>query len=77
VVPKELNKHDIRNYLELIYDLTVLKVHTVIMPGRTWRNKRTGIKYRTGEVKKAFVYLDEEFTVIFSSLPIPCLYLIL
>jgi len=64
-VPMTFNKFQIKNYLEEIYKIKVLKVNTLIMVGKTktymGQNKGYGRMYKKPDFKKAYVTLDEVF----------------
>ncbi len=56
-VRKDANKLQIKEAVELAFDVTVLKVNTMVMPGKTRRVGRS--KGQTAEWKKAVVTISE------------------
>ncbi len=58
VVPKSVNKIEIRNAVEEIFNVKVKQVNTMIMPGKPKR-LRFGQEGHTGEWKKAIVTLEK------------------
>lgn len=60
-VPLNLNKIQIRNYLEELYQVEVEKVHTMIMLGKEKTNPKTGRKTKSPDYKKAYVRLVHPF----------------
>ncbi|OMH79685.1 54S ribosomal protein L23, mitochondrial [Zancudomyces culisetae] len=60
-VPLNVNKFDIRDYLTHLYNVKVTDVRTLVLPGRTIIDKKTGQKTLTKRVKKAVVTLDKDF----------------
>lgn len=61
-------KPEIKQYLEKVYNLKVLKVNTLITNGKI---KKTMMRqrYREPDIKKAYVYLDQEVSEKFKSIP--------
>ncbi|GBG32913.1 50S ribosomal protein L23 [Hondaea fermentalgiana] len=57
-VPPQMNKFQISDYLEAVYDLRVKKVHTVNYDGKVKR--RNGLPFKQKAYKKAVVYLHTE-----------------
>ena len=53
-VAVNMGKIDIRNFLESVYDVRVLKVNTMIYNGK-WKRSRMGTFYRRPDFKKAIV----------------------
>jgi len=51
------NKNQIKNAVEMLYDVKVLNIKTSILPGKTKRAGK-GVK-KTSKVKKAYVQLSE------------------
>ena len=58
VVPKSVNKIEIRNAVEGLFNVRVKQVNTMIMPGKPKR-LRFGREGHTGEWKKAIVTLEK------------------
>jgi ribosomal protein L23 len=59
-VPLNFNKFQIKNYLEELYGVRVLKVNTSIFVGE-WRRTPWFHKYKAKDTKKAMVTIDGEF----------------
>lgn len=55
-VPVGLNKTEIRSLIQKTFPVQVIKVHTQITPGKSYRTGRSGRAYRPN-VKKAVVTL--------------------
>ncbi len=62
VVPKQVNKIEIRNAIEEIFNVKVKKVNTMIMSGKP---KRVGWKYQgyRSDWKKAIVTLEKGYKI--------------
>ncbi len=58
VVPKSVNKIEIRNAIEEIFGVKVKRVNTMIMPGKPKR-LRWNLPGKTSEWKKAIVTLEK------------------
>jgi ribosomal protein L23 len=59
-VPLNVNKMQIRNYLEEIYKLDIVKVDTSILLGKR-RLNYLGFHFKRPDVKKAYVTLKDKF----------------
>eukprot|EP01123_Difflugia_compressa_P003222 TRINITY_DN14110_c0_g1_i1.p1 TRINITY_DN14110_c0_g1~~TRINITY_DN14110_c0_g1_i1.p1 ORF type:complete len:115 (-),score=28.73 TRINITY_DN14110_c0_g1_i1:11-355(-) len=57
-VPVNQTKYEIAKYLQQIYQLDVIKVNTLIHPGKWKRDAKMKRKYREKAVKKAMVTFD-------------------
>ena len=53
-----MGKIDIRNFLESVYDIRVLKVNTMVYNGK-WKRSRFGTFYKKPDFKKAIVTYAE------------------
>jgi len=60
-VPLNVNKIQIRNYLEEIYKIDVVKVNTMIYLGKERRSHRTGLRQKKSDYKKAYVTIKQPF----------------
>jgi ribosomal protein L23 len=60
-VPLNVNKPQIMNYLEQIYQVKVKRVDTMIYLGKTKRSNSTGKLYKLKDYKKAVVILEDPF----------------
>ncbi|MDG2428235.1 MAG: 50S ribosomal protein L23 [Acidimicrobiales bacterium] len=58
-VAKEASKPEIRDAVESIFDVTVLKVNTLNRHGKRKRNRRTPTFSKRPDVKRAYVTLIE------------------
>tara|TARA_B110000438_G_C15758556_1_gene626236 strand:- start:735 stop:1025 length:291 start_codon:yes stop_codon:yes gene_type:complete len=58
-VAKEASKPEIRDAVESIFDVTVLKVNTLNRHGKRKRNRRTPTFHKRPDVKRAYVTLVE------------------
>jgi ribosomal protein L23 len=67
LVNKNMNKDEIKQFFEKLYNIKAEKIHTAILPGevKPHQNKRTRSFYRTKDRKKAVIKLgfeaDEKF----------------
>lgn len=59
-VPLDMNKFEIREYLEKIYGIKVAKVNTLIRLGKTRRFQDKNFTRKDKDWKKAYVTLDKE-----------------
>lgn len=59
-VPLTMNKIQIKDYLEEIYRVPVVRVNTAIYLGKTRKNK-LGFYYKRPDYKKAFVKIEGSF----------------
>ncbi len=53
-------KTDIKKSIEKSFGVKVLKVHTSIMPGHSYRTGKRGLKGQTSEWKKALVTIKPD-----------------
>jgi ribosomal protein L23 len=60
-VPLNVNKIQIRNYLEELYKVDVEKVHTLIYLGKEKTNPKTGKVFKRPDYKKAYVRVSKPF----------------
>jgi ribosomal protein L23 len=62
-VPMVMNKVMVRNYLEQLYGIHILKVEIAIIPGRPYVNvfMRYPVRRRTPDIKRAIVITKETF----------------
>ena len=58
-VLRSASKPEIRDAIQTIFDVKVLKVNTLNRKGRTVRNRRTGITSKRADAKRAIVTLAE------------------
>ncbi len=58
-VAKSASKPEIRDAVELIFDVTVLKVNTLNRDGKRKRNRRTPTFGKRPDVKRAYITLAE------------------
>jgi len=65
VVAKAASKPEIRDAIESIFDVKVVKVNTLNRPGKVKRNRRTGVMGSKGDTKRAMVTLapDQEISL--------------
>ncbi|GJQ77511.1 hypothetical protein Trydic_g20901 [Trypoxylus dichotomus] len=61
----EMTRHDVKNYLEQIYDVKVAHVRTRIMLGKTKRNPYKGFVVKDDDVKLAYVTLPNGESFVF------------
>lgn len=54
-----MTKYDVQNYLEKIYNVSVVDVHTVNISGKTRRNPVGGYVVKDDDYKLAFVTLPK------------------
>ncbi|KAI9096919.1 ribosomal protein L23/L15e core domain-containing protein [Phlyctochytrium arcticum] len=66
--PPQLNKIDIKQYLEKLYDIQVNDVRTMNYLGRLHRMPRSTDKIRSASYKKVIVTMEEDF--VFPPLPV-------
>jgi large subunit ribosomal protein L23 len=59
VVHKSASKPEIRDAIETVFDVKVLKVNTLNRKGKRKRNRRTGTFGKRADVKRAYVTLVE------------------
>lgn len=57
----EMTKHDIKNYLEKIYDIKTVDVRTRIGMGKTRRDMGLGYVVKDDDVKYAYIVLVRLF----------------
>lgn len=66
VVDRRASKIDIKNAIELFYGVEVERVNTMVMPGKSKKNRKTGqITGRTNIYKKAVIKLKDGFSIDF------------
>jgi len=58
-VRRSASKPEIRDAIQAIFDVKVLKVNTLNRKGKTVRNRRTGITSKRADAKRAIVTLAE------------------
>ncbi len=58
-VPRSASKPEIRDAVESIFDVSVLRVNTLNRNGKRTRNRRTGTWGKRPDVKRAYVTLAE------------------
>ena len=58
-VAKSASKPEIRDAVEVIFDVSVLNVNTLNRDGKSRRNRRTGTWGKRSDVKRAYVTLAE------------------
>ncbi len=58
-VAKSASKPEIRDAVEVIFDVSVLNVNTLNRDGKRRRNRRTGTWGKRSDVKRAYVTLVE------------------
>lgn len=62
----EMTKHDIKNYLDKIYDVRSVDVRTRIALGKTRRDNGKGYVVKDDDIKYAYVVLVRVFFKIIS-----------
>jgi large subunit ribosomal protein L23 len=58
-VPRSASKPEIRDAVQAIFDVKVVKVNTLNRKGKNVRNRRTGITSKRADAKRAIVTLAE------------------
>ncbi|GLV35531.1 mitochondrial ribosomal protein L23 [Carabus blaptoides fortunei] len=58
----EMTKHDVKNYLEKIYDIKTVDIRTRIALGKTRRDPGRGYVVKDDDVKYAYAVLPREET---------------
>ncbi len=58
-VPRSASKPEIRDAVQAIFDVKVVKVNTLNRKGKTVRNRRTGVTSKRADAKRAIVTLAE------------------
>jgi large subunit ribosomal protein L23 len=57
---KLMRKPEIKAWVEKAFGVTVLKVHTSVMPGKAYRAGRRGLKNMRQDFKKAIVTIKKD-----------------
>eukprot|EP01116_Phalansterium_solitarium_P014050 TRINITY_DN31573_c0_g1_i1.p1 TRINITY_DN31573_c0_g1~~TRINITY_DN31573_c0_g1_i1.p1 ORF type:complete len:206 (-),score=1.80 TRINITY_DN31573_c0_g1_i1:27-644(-) len=57
--PVKMGKADIREYLEKIYQVKIIKINTLNYEGKLKRTGKPGVVVRTPKYKKAYVTVDD------------------
>lgn len=64
----EMTKHDIKNYLEKIYNINIVEVRTRIAMGRTKKDRLQGSVIKEDDRKIAYVVLPKNQSFVFPDL---------
>lgn len=64
----EMTKHDVKNYLEKIYNINVVKVNTRIAAGKTRQDPVKAYVVKDDDVKYAYITLAREEKFVFPDL---------
>lgn len=59
IVSMEMTKHDIKNYLEKIYNIPIMNVRTVIKMGNTKQDQAKGYVTKEDDIKVAYVTMPK------------------